>query len=201
MGMYDDLIIKKEIPLPVELKSLNIDWKNHKFQTKDLDNCLLEYFINEEGFLFEHVVEREYIAYTKEERKSRKIKPWDLWKEVIEKETYDKKIEDYHGKILFYTYDKYDENNDFWLEFNAYFIYGKLDKIELKQFKKEKSRTISNQQFINEYKKQQKQPWNLFKKYASYIGWSWFWRKLSNTFYKLSVLSSKIQTFINKFFI
>lgn len=201
MGMFDDIVVKVEIPLPTELKSLNIDWKNYKFQTKDLDNCLLEFFINEEGFLYEHIVEREYISYTQEERKSKKIKPWDIWKEVIEKETYDKKIEDYHGKILFYTYDKYDENNDYWVEFYAYFIYGKLDKIELKEFKKEKSRTISNQQFINEYKKQQKHPWNIFKKYASYIGWTWFWKKTSNVFYKLSNLFSKIQTFINKFFI
>jgi hypothetical protein len=201
MGMFDDIIIKKEIPLPMELKSLNIDWKNHKFQTKDLDNCLLEYFISEEGFLYEHIVEREYISYTKEERKSKKIKPWDIWKEVIEKESYDKRLDNYHGKIRFYTYEKYDDKNDFWLEFDAYFVYGNLDKIELVEFKREKSRSSCNQEWMDEYKKQQKHPWNLFKKYASYIGWSWFWRKVSNTFYKLSVLSSNIQRFIINFFI
>jgi len=201
MGMYDSIKVKQDLPLSEDLKSLNVNWKDYTFQTKDLDNCLLDYFISEEGFLYEHVVEREYISYTTEERKSKKIKPWDLWKEVIEKETHDKKIEDYHGKIRFYSYDDYDEKNDYWVEFDAYFVYGKLDKIELVQFKKETSRSFSNKKWEEEYKKQQKHPWNLFKKYASYVGWKWFWLKMSSVFYKLSGICNSIQYFIIRNFL
>jgi hypothetical protein len=61
MGMFDSIRIKKELPLPEELKPLNIDWTEQEFQTKDLENCLLNYWISENGELFDHVVEREYI--------------------------------------------------------------------------------------------------------------------------------------------
>jgi hypothetical protein len=201
MGMFDSIKVKQDLPLPEDLKSLSVDWKDYTFQTKDLDNCLLEYFISEDGFLYEHVIERDYIPYTPEERKSQKIKSWDIWKEVIEKETYHKKIEDYHGKIQFYTYDDYDEENDYWVEFDAYFVYGKLDKIELSKFKKEASRSISNQKWQEEYKKEQKHPWNVFKRYASYVGWKWFWRKTSSIFYNLSRACTSVQYFIIKKFL
>ncbi len=59
--MFDSIRIKKELPLPEELKPLNIDWTEQEFQTKDLENCLLNYWISENGELFDHVVEREYI--------------------------------------------------------------------------------------------------------------------------------------------
>jgi hypothetical protein len=201
MGMYDSIKVKQDLPLPKDIKLLKSNWKDYTFQTKDLDNCLCDYFISEEGFLYEHVVEREYISYTKEERKVKGIKPWDLWKEVIEKETYDKKIEDYHGKIRFYTYDDYNEESDYWVEFDAYFVYGKLDKIELVNFKKEKARFISNKKWKEEYEKHQKHPWNVFKKYASYVGWKWFWRKVSSTFYNLSRGCTSVQYFIIRNFL
>lgn len=195
MGMYDHLIVKQDLPLPEDLKSLKIDWKSHTFQTKDLDNCLLDYFISEEGFLYEHVVEREYVYYTEEERKSKKISPWNLWKEVIEKSSRDEKI-DFHGSLNFYTYDQLDEDTDFWIDFKAYFVYGKLDKIEFLEFKTDKERRARNAKWEEEYKKEQKRPWNVFKHYASYLGWRWFWKKTSSFFYQLSRFCGSVQYFI-----
>ena len=61
MGMYDTIKIKTQLPLPEEVKELNIDWEKVEYQTKDLDNCLSEYIISENGKLIEVVVEREYI--------------------------------------------------------------------------------------------------------------------------------------------
>jgi hypothetical protein len=69
MGMFDEIKFEGNLPLPEELKKLNINWKDYTFQTKDLVNCLSNYWISEEGELFERVVEREYVPYTKEERK------------------------------------------------------------------------------------------------------------------------------------
>jgi hypothetical protein len=191
MGMYDSVKVKQELPLPEEIKN-KWDWKEHNFQTKDLDNYLGDYIINEYRELVEVVVEREYIPYTKEERKKLDLKPWDLWKEIKEGPTTYKNTE-YHGALTFYTYESFDDETDFWVEFKAYFVYGKLDKIELTEFNKEESRKISNQRHEEEYKKQQKRPWNVFKRYASYLGWSWFWRNVSNLLYRFSELLSSIR--------
>jgi len=195
--MFDSIVVKQNLPMPEEIKDLK-DWKNYQFQTKDLDNCLLDYWISEDGELFEHVVEREYIPYSKEERK--KLKGWDLWKDVIEKSSRDEKI-DYHGTLTFYTYDELDEDTNFWIEIKAYFIYGKLDKIESVEFKLDKERKAINKKWEEEYKKRSKHPWNVFKHYASYVGWRWFWRKVSNGLYKLSNNVSKLQMLVNRYFV
>jgi len=195
--MFDSIVVKQNLSLPEEIKDLK-DWKNYQFQTKDLDNCLLEYWISEEGELFEHVVEREYIPYTEEERK--KLKGWNLWKDVLEKGSRDEKI-DYHGTLTFYTYDEIDDNTNFWVEFKAYFVYGKLDKIEFVEFKLDKERKAINKKWEEESKKRARHPWNVFKHYASYLGWRWFWRKVSNLLYKLSNVISRLQMFVNRYIV
>lgn len=197
MSMFDEMIIKKDLPLPEEIKNFPIDWKNYKFQTKDLESCMLDFWISEEGELFEHVVEREYIPYSEEEKKKNK-NHFFMWKDVIDKSSSDVKV-DYHGKIRFYTYEDFDDENDFWLEFEAFFVYGKLDKIELKEFRKETSRKITNEETTKFLEKEQNHPWNVFRRYAAHIGWKWFWRKVANLFYKLSSVCSKIQMFVIRY--
>jgi hypothetical protein len=178
MGMFDNIKVKSPLPIPKEVSSLEINWSDYEFQTKDLDNCLLDFFISEEGSLFEKVVEREYVPFSEEEKKNKKYKKWNIWKEVIEKNSYNKKIEGFHGKINFYTYEVLNKENDFWLEFTAYFSYGKLDKIELSKFDITESNSKNNEKLKLEYEKKQRHPWNIFKKYANYIGWSFFWREI-----------------------
>lgn len=196
MGMHDNIIVKQNLPLPEDLKNLNINWENYVFQTKNLDNCLLDYFISEDGTLFEHIIEREFIPYSEEEKNKRNYKPWNIWKEVKEKSSRNEKI-DYHGSINFYTYDEIDDDNNFWVEFKAYFVYGKLDKIELVEFKLDKERKAYNKKWEEEYKKRSKHPWNIFKHYASYLGWRYFWRRVL----KLIQTFSKILDSINYFII
>ena len=195
--MFDSITVKQNLPMPEEIKDLK-DWKNYQFQTKDLDNCLLDYWISEDGELFEHVVEREYVPYSEKEKK--KLKGWDLWKDVIEKGSKDEKV-NHHGTLTFYTYDEIDDDTSFWVEFKAYFVYGKLDKVEFVDFNLDRERKINNKKWEEEHKKRAKHPWNVFKHYASYLGWRWFWRKVSSLLYKLSRTVSQIQMFVNRYFI
>jgi hypothetical protein len=195
MSMFDELNVEKDLPLPEELKGLDIDWKTHTFQTKDLENCMLKYVLKEDGRLFEHIIDRDYIPWTEEEKKAKKRSPWDLWKEVIEKgERFDEV--NHHGTIVFYTYENFDDKQDFWLEYKAYFVYGKLDKIELLQFRIEQSLALRNEEIRERREQEQCKPWNQFKRYASYVGWRCFWRKASNLCYKLHRVFSTIQMFI-----
>ena len=141
MGMFDEILIKKALPLPQELKNHPIKWSEHKFQTKDLDNCLEEFILDKNGSLYKIEVEREYIEYTEEEKKSKDFRAWNIHKDVVEKSR--KKVKtNFHGIICFYDYLNFNEEKDCWLEFEAYFIYGKLDKIELKEFRLEDSYTL-----------------------------------------------------------
>ena len=95
MGMFDNLKCKYELPLNDKLKSLNLEWSTLTFQTKDLDNCLCDYRITEDGELFEDIKEYERTYYTPEEKKSGKLKPWDIVKECkLIKEYSEKK--DFH---------------------------------------------------------------------------------------------------------
>lgn len=156
--MFDDIIVKKALPLPKELKKLPIKWSEHKFQTKDLDNCLFEYFIDKKGNLYQIEIENEYIEYTEEEKKNKDYRAWDIYKEVKEVSRRNKLI-DFHGILRFYDYLNIDEQNDCWLEFEAFFVYGKLDKINLKEYRVEPSQSIK----IAELKKEAENKEKTFK--------------------------------------
>ena len=191
--MFDEIICKKELPLTEELKNLPIKWNEETFQTKDLDNCLLQYIISEDGELLEEIVEREYIYYTEEEEKQKRNK-WDLYKDVVEKNRYTKKIE-FHGKLTFYEMVEFSDTEDIWVDFDAYFSYGKLDKLELARTEKHESRKIQMDKFWEEEKKKTN---SFLHKLKKYLGWFWFWNKVSKTCYKISRMFSDIQTFINR---
>ena len=195
MGMFDDITCKNELPLNEELKALPIKWDEIGFQTKDLENCLLHYTISEDGRLLEHVVEKEYVHYTEEEKKSKDRNRWDFYKDVKITNEYDKEIH-HHGIINFYTNVDYTDEEEFWVEFNAYFIYGKLDRIELFKCDKQKSGKVYHKEWEEKRKLEAKKLWNRTKKALYYIGWRWFWNKMSRYCYKLSSLFSKIQMLI-----
>ena len=59
MGLYDTLTINLS-RLPISKSDQKL-LKKEDFQTKDLDNCLSEYRITDDGFLEEHLWEWEII--------------------------------------------------------------------------------------------------------------------------------------------
>ena len=189
--MFDYIKCKKELPLTEELKNLPVKWDELQFQTKDLDNCLLEYIISENGELLEEVVEREYIHYTEEEKKQNRNK-WSFYKDVIEKNRYTKKVE-YHGKIVFYEIIDFSETEDIWLDFEAYFNYGNLDRIELIKTEKHESRKIRMNEFWEEEKKRVN---SLSYKLKKYSGLFWGLNKIGKISYNISRFFSNIHTFI-----
>lgn len=195
MGMFDNIKCKYTLPLSEELKSLNVDWKETTFQTKDLDNCLLEYIITESGELVEEVVEYDYVYFTEEEKKEKNYRSWSPVKEQIEKNRHTKRI-DFHGKITFYELFDISDEEDIWVDFEAYFIYGKLDKILLSKTEKQKSRKINIEKF---FEKQEKLEKSFIYKAKKYLGWFWFWRKTGHICYKISILFSNLNMFIIKY--
>lgn len=192
MGMFSYIKCKKELPLTDELKNLSVKWDELNYQTKDLDNCLETYIISEDGELLEEVIEYEYTYYTEEEKKQKDHRPWNIVKDqkIIKQET--KKV-DFHGKITFYeTFDITDEQS-VWVDFDAYFIYGKLDKIELAKIEKYKNRKNETNEYLKDYENKQKSFSYKFKKYS---GWFWFLKKVERSCYSISSFFDKIRYFI-----
>ena len=191
--MFDSIRVKRDLPLPDEVKHLDIDWQAIEYQTKCFDNCLNEYIIDEDGRLYENVIEREYIPYTDEERKSKDRRPWDLWKEINIKKHELVPQEDYHGAVQFYCYEEYDADYSFSIDFNAYYSYGKLDDIKFVEFKKYKQNTDYIKDIHRERESIKYKVKYFLKKYT---GWSFACRKLEINIYYIANFLHKIRMFL-----
>jgi hypothetical protein len=199
MGMFDNLVCKIPLPLPEDAVNLSKDWKEETFQTKDLDNSLSLYHITEDGSLVEEVVEREYIPYSEEElaelkKDKNKNKRLFLFthKDVIIKNKYTKPVA-HHGVINFYHVLPFSEEQDYWLGFNAYFIYGKLDKIELTESEKHKSSRLHNMEWDRKRELEEKLLWNRAKTFLNRFGWRRFWVCVARTLSKVAESLNKLQ--------
>jgi hypothetical protein len=194
MGLFDTIVCKKKLPLNEDLKKLNIKWSEAHFQTKDLDNCLVDYIITKNGQLLEDVKKYEYTYYTKEELKSKERKKWDFVKDSKIVEQYTKKV-DYHGKLNFYNVFEFSETEDIWVEYNAYFVYGKLDKIELVKTEKQESQKSKMKEWMAEEETIRN---SVVYKLKTKFGWFWFWKKVSSLCYSASRFFTSLQTFAIK---
>jgi hypothetical protein len=195
MGMYDSIKVKRDLPLPEEVKHLDINWKEIEHQTKSFDNCLSEYVIEEDGSLFETVIEREYIAWTDEERKKQKPKTWQLFKDVIIKKQELVPQDNFHGTVRFYCYEKFDEDNDFFIDYDAFYTYGKLDKISLVEFGKYKNNA---KDIIERMQKEQSGVKRVLRIVKKYTGWSWCCWRISRILLSVSRCLDRVRIFIYK---
>jgi hypothetical protein len=197
MGMFSYIKCTKELPLTDELKSLSVKWNEAEFQTKDLDNCLENYIISEDGELLEEVIEYEYTYYTEEEKKQKDHKPWNIVKDkkIIKQET--EKV-DFHGKITFYETFDLNDLESIWVDFHAYFVYGKLDKLELAKVEKYENRKVKMDEYWKTYESRQN---SISYKIRKYSGWFWVWNKIGRGCYSLSKVLDSIRYFIVRNFL
>lgn len=124
MGMFDYVSVADKLPTNAEIDAAGLDLYTHPFQTKDLDNILATYYI-QGGRLF---VEKYQVTEWVEDPES-----W-AGGHIDRKEPYREELRNFHGKINFYHFiDK--DDHDHWVEYDAYFTHGKLEKIELVKYK------------------------------------------------------------------
>ena len=140
----------------------------------------------------EDIIEYDYTYYTEEEKKQKDFRPWNIIKDQKISKQYTKQV-NFHGKICFYEMFELSEEEDIWADFEAYFTYGKLDKIELVKTEKHECRKIKMDEYWKTYESTQNSFSHKLKKYS---GWFFFWDKVGNACYKLSRFFSNIHTFI-----
>ena len=134
MGMYDS--IKCYYPLPYKFK---VEQSTIEFQTKDLENFMADYEISKKGYLY--LIESKSRLLSKRELKKYE---GQIFHPIMTSWNTGKKIrQNYHGILNFYT--SFGEHDGLfeWVEFNAYFVYGKIDKIKKGKCYKE-DRRLSN---------------------------------------------------------
>lgn len=125
MGMFDYISVSDKLPTNDILVADGVNLYTDSFQTKDLGNCMDHYFI-QGGKLF-----------LEKHKKVEWVKDPELFVGgyINREEPYLEEL-NHHGKINFYH--KIDHNDhDYWVEYNAYFTHGILEKIDLVKVKKE----------------------------------------------------------------
>jgi len=137
MGMFDSIECNYPLPLPLEVVDIMPDIYDQEFQTKDLENLLDLYYLNEDGILYWR--KRKYQWKDDDEAFLKG------YMEVIEEEIVPS---NFHGILNFYCYETVYENGqtvtfvdkktkakDICIDYLAKFTDGKLDFIEVLSYK------------------------------------------------------------------
>jgi hypothetical protein len=166
MGMFDEIVVHRKLPLPKKLPAelRHVKWKEVVFQTKCLENCLTNYKIAINGKLYAQKFDDEgsvfaYNAFFDTKRKDTEM----FWKKVPTP-----------ASINFYTSFQ-EEEFDYWVSFTAFFDQSsKLTKITLDQLDTEDNTARKEQQkrFNEEAAANEK----LYKKFI-YKFYNIFWKK------------------------
>lgn len=188
--MYDTIICKYPLPMPDDPKGYT---GSHDFQTKDLDLALESYDIDENGQLFVHRSEGEWIEGDKDsESLFGRLGYLNVTKKWLEelKTT---------ATIVFYDY-QHSQNTDYdyFIEYEAIFVDGKITSIKLIKFEANdnadrKKRDVEFDEKLRKYHKFTK-TWEykyFAKPYNKTI--SFIFRKTSKMFSDLASLLYRIE--------
>lgn len=130
--MFDSIQCNYLLPLPLEIVDVMPDPYNQEFQTKDLENLLDTYILNENGELL--WIKKEYKWVDDEDA---------FFKGYMEKISEEVVPSNFHGVLNFYCYetvyesgqtvslDKEEKAKDISIDYLAKFTNGKLDFIEV----------------------------------------------------------------------
>jgi len=171
MGMFDSIECNYPLPLPLEVVDILPDIYDQEFQTKDLENLLDLYYLNEDG--------RLYWRKRKYEWKDDDSAFLKGYMDVVDEEVI---AQDFHGVLNFYCYETvYASENrtagiDVTIDYLAKFTNGKVENIEVLSYEitDATDRLIRLKQTFDGFEEQRKR-W-----YNKYIFYTKFWRFVKN---------------------
>jgi hypothetical protein len=131
MGMFDTIQVSDQLPFNGEMKELGLDERKYSLQTKDLENCMAEYVLQND------------VLYIKKYEKTEWVEGDPKGKSLFDRLGYLHRDGEfleptnYHGEVIAYTYQNdVMENWDCWVEFKLKFTNGTLVEKELVKFEK-----------------------------------------------------------------
>jgi hypothetical protein len=189
MGMFDNISVSDPLPFTEEMKALGFAENKHTFQTKDLDNTLSSYIIQNNKLYIEKYKTERWVEGDPDSKnpfyKIGRIEREDLYFEEVP----------YHGEIYFYDFCQDKENKyDCWIEFKAIFTNGTLEKIEPFKFTAEDNslRKQREKEWAEKFDEQQRAWYNKYffhtKPYRWFVNRIWYRAcyNLGSFFHKLS---------------
>jgi len=188
MGLFDRIIVKYPLPLPLEVVDYLPDIYDKEFQTKDLENLLIDYILEEDGKLYEVRVEREWVddddSFLKGYFKAVK-------EEILPS--------NYYGIVNFYAYERLHQGTnkgmDVSIDYLAKFNDGQLVNLELFNYRIEDS-SDDIKRTNDFYKEMEIKRNKWYNKYFLHTPPLVFIRrKIVNFFGKLHKLTGSIHTF------
>jgi len=141
MGLFNYVKVEQELPLDATLNTLNRNWRDEEFQTKELeDNCLSTYILKDNK-LYEQVIEGHYEPKTEEEIKeskkiygkfSSRLSSLHREKWVVDNKT-EKFRSDYTGTFVFgcVVYGDTIDGMDFYPDWKAVVINGEVKELTI----------------------------------------------------------------------
>ena len=181
MGMFD--YITCEMDLPREGEEIPYFRYEHPFQTKDLDNALIEYKIGKDRVLYEKKVEYEETEATEEEKKDLDSALHLIPSCYFKEKSHEWVKYEHTGYINFYDFiNDVDESSDAWVEYEVHVKGGKVQgEIGLNTFyledntKRKESRTRFNAE--RKARKEYEQKWR-------YRFFGQYWNRLINRIFR-----------------
>ena len=139
MGMFDTVEVHRKLPLKAndevtskDITALkkNISWKDIEFQTKALDNCMEHFKIAVNGKLY--VQRQKYKEVDSKKHHSKKNKNLFNVLPLLEPDgkPWFEPAPKIPTSLQFYTTVKLSEGEEYWVEFEAIFLEGKLHEIK-----------------------------------------------------------------------
>lgn len=173
MGMFDSIECNYPLPLPLEVINVLPDPYNQEFQTKDLENLLDLYYLNEDGVLYWRKRKYEWRDDDDAFLKG--------YMDVVEEEIVPT---DFHGVLNFYCYETVHEDEssdkakDITIDYLAKFTNGKLENIEVLSYEI-RDATVRIIDLKNTMKKHEKRRKRWYNKYIFYTkGWRFIKNKI-----------------------
>jgi hypothetical protein len=178
IGMFDSIQCNYPLPLPLEIVDHLPNIYDLEFQTKDFDNLLDEYILNEDGTL--SLIKKQY--QWKDDDNAFLKGYMDIVSEEIVSSSF-------HGVVNFYCYETVEEDleknkaKDITIDYLAKFTDGKIDFIEVLSYEiiDTTVRTIELKNLIKKREEEAKR-W-----YNKYIFNTKFWR-----FFKWTIIIAPI---------
>ena len=171
MGMFDSIECNCPLPLPLEVVDIFPDIYDQEFQTKDLENLLDLYYLNEDGVL--------YWRKRKYEWKDDNNAFLKGYMDVVDEEVVPT---DFHGVLNFYCYETVHEDEssdkakDVTIDYLAKFTNGKLENIEVLSYEV-RDATVRIIDLKNTMKKHEERRKRWYNKYVFHTK---YWRFIKN---------------------
>jgi hypothetical protein len=171
MGMFDSIQCNYPLPLPLEVVDIFPDPYDQEFQTKDLENLLDLYYLNEDGTLYWRKRQYEWIDDDNAFLKG--------YMDVVDEEIIPT---NYHGVLNFYCYETVHEDEssdkakDISIDYLAKFTNGKIENIEVLSYEITDA-TVRIIELKNTMKKHEERRKRWYNKYIFYTK---TWRFIKN---------------------